>query len=820
MSDAKHKIWSERPARLWAEGYPVGNGRLGAMVLGDPARERVALNHDRLWRRYWAWQEKGLAGIFRAYQQLCLAEKWDEAYALLRPHVMPQGGGIYVNPFVPVGDLGIYPTHRSPAEPTEYRRTLDLDRSIVEVTYAVGGIRFRREYLASHPAGVIAVHLSANPPGAVSAEVSLYRLLERECQVSGTSRLDEIVMEGRFEEGVRFAAVARVIQRGGRLTSGLTEYVAPEGDLPAKDLEGFTFGFRDLPHPPEPRGVSTCIDSADEALVLVAMATDRVAGDDVVGHCRRVLDATPTDYPRLRDEHTRDHRRLYRRVSLSLGGEAAEDQPTDRLVDQAVATQQAGPEVFEKMFNLSRYLAIAAGRPARPDEARKTPINLQGLWNEDRRPAWDCDMHLDLNLQMCYWPLAMVHLAEMNGPLLDWLFDLLPQARAAARDIYGCEGAAYPPTCDAESIGNVCDLGMLAIGTNAWLAQMAWMPWQYNHDVEQLRTRIYPVMREIGTFFAQFLVVDSLGRLVPAPSGSPENCPLGRPWASMLSVASTFDLELIRGLFEHLQQAAEILDVDRDQRGDWNQVLEKLPLPSLSQDGRLMEWLERDYEVVDPGHRHRSHLVGICPGERISEEDTPDYNEGVRKALAHRYRSGPQGSCTLDVSWDAQIFARLYQGSDCLGKLTDLVANHAMGNLLLCLCDWREGSSLRWFDGRRVFQIEASFGALGAITEMLLQDRRGLLRLLPALPAAWPAGEITGLRARGGFQVDIRWQEGRLTQARIRSLRGGRCRVKSFTTIGEPLQLIHGDQIQRFTPTDSVVEFDTIAGETYALKPL
>jgi alpha-L-fucosidase 2 len=811
------EIWSAQPAAIWAEGYPIGNGRLGGMVLGQPLAERVGLNHDRLWRRYWTYQDRHLGGVFPAYQQLCLAGRFDEAIALMKDKVIGQGQGIYVNPFVPVGDLGLYPAHAENVAITNYRRRLDLATGVVEVSYAAGGVAFRREYVASWPAGVMAVRLEADRAGSIAGAYSLYRLPDSECAVTGRAEAGQLIMEGRFTEGVAFAAVVRVLKSGGRFIPGQTPYVQPPGPVAPKH-EKFAFGFREFVHPPQPCGISLGVEGADAVTLLVAMTTDREAAGDLVGHCLARLDAAGDDYQRLKREHVDDHRRVYSRVHLRLAPAPAEPVPTPELVERVRRTGVAGPEVFERVFNLGRYLGIAAGRPAPSGAPPKAPINLQGLWNEDPRPAWDCDYHLDLNVQMCYWGLGLVNLGELGGPLADWAFSLLPQARHAATDLYGLAGACYGGVNDVENLGNLDDLFLLATGTNAWLAQSLWQVWEYTGDEALLRAKIYPVIREIGRFYEGLLREDAKGRLVTAPSGSPENTPKGYPVQSVLSVMSTFDIELLHDLFGNLITASGCLGVDGDCVPRWTEILRKLPLPTINAEGRLLEWLEQDYVTDDPGHRHRSHLVGVCPGQRINWETTPEYAAAALNALALRHSFGGKGSCTLDVVSDAQIYARLYRPAEALDKLRDLVANHAMGNLLLCLCDWRPESGLRWFGDRRVFQVEACFGAMAAVTDLLLQDRGGLLRLLPALPAAWADGSIKGLRARGGFEVDLRWAGGRLAEARIVSLRGLPCRIKAGGAAGNRMVVTRQGQPVPMTAQDGTVSFTTTTDGEYVLR--
>jgi alpha-L-fucosidase 2 len=820
MSDRKavgDVIVSDKAAGSWVEGYPIGNGRLGAVVLGDVTRERVSLNHDRLWRRYWRHQDHGVARLVPLYRKLCLEKRWDEAYELMKSKIAISGDAIYVNPFVPLGDMGIYPRFKRDGEVTGYRRELDMSTGVVTVSYNVGGIAYRRESFVSWPAGVIVVRLSADRAAAINAGVSLYRMVDPECRVRGTGTTHELALEGEFEEGVRFAAVVRAVPRSGRMTCGLRSYEQGDVRPVIKTLGGFTFGFRDEPHPPEPSGVSTYFDAANEGLLLVALATDRET-DDPAGYCRRRLDAVPADFDRLRDEHVQDHQRFYGRVSLSLGDTPSKPTTTDALVDEARATGKTRPLLVEQLFNVGRYLAIASGRAAASDRPYKAPINLQGIWNEDPRPAWDSDYHLDLNLEMCYWAMGIANLGEMYSPLADWALAMLDQAKRIARDLYGVSGALYSMG-DADNLGNIDDLGMLATGPNAWLSQSLWQAWEYRRDEVELRHKIYPVMREIGRFYEEFLIEDDQGRLIPVPSGSPEICPTGRKYTTMLSAPSTFDLELIRQLFENLLEAGALLGLDADRYEKWKEILRKLPMPVLDAKGCLLEWME-DYEVTDPGHRHRSHFVGILPGDRITEEDTPEYNEGIRKALARRHAGGKDTGCSLTIAMDAQIHARLYEGSRVMEQLHYLTTHHVMGNGLMCLCNWRlEDEGLHWFKDRKIFQIEASFETLWAITEMFLQDRRGLLRLLPAVPRECATGAVRGLQARGGFEVDIEWSDGKLTSARIRSHRGGPCRVKSFTTKGK-LEVSRRGGSASLTPRDGIIEFQTEAGESYFIRPV
>ncbi len=803
MSNGKI-ISDNKLPQAWPEFYPIGNGRIGAMVSCAPLCDRLSLNHDRLWRRYWKYSDKNIHEIFTEYQKLCLAKNWDEAYELIRKKVIIQGDGIYVNPFVPVGDLGIKPYHFKIDEISEYKRQLDLEKGLINVSYKLGDdLRFTREYLCSYKHEVLAVNYQANYAGRVSGEAFMYRIPDFECDITGSADLGQIILKGEFEEGVKFTAITRIIQNGGRLTRGISEYKSPEGEPFKAELKGFQFGFREFEHPLEPCGASVRFDTADEVTFLTSIVTDRECDGDQEDFCCGKLDNAGSDYDKIKHEHIQDFRGEFNRCTLRLNGSTSNNTPVN--LQKLRNENKCDPSLIESVFNMGRYLAISSGRLQEGD-VLKAPINLQGIWNEDLRPAWDCDLHLDMNLQMNYWGIGMVNLAEYGRVLIDWLFSLLDQACHVSKDIYGIEGAFFTGVCDVENLSNLDNLCFLATGTNAWIAQTAWQLWEYESDEKMLREKLYPLLKKIGLFFENFLKEDEHGRLITVPSGSPENCPTGRTFHGMLSVTSTFDLELLIDLFKNLITASEILKTDKAKRQAWQEILEKIPLPTLNEEGRLLEWLEEDYQTDDPGHRHRSHFVGICPGTRISQEDTPDYNAGIRKALDLRLSHGNKGSCGLDKTWDAQIYARLYDAAKAWSKICEQIRVHAMDNMLMDALDHSEGGIAYWGD-KKLFQIEANLGMMAAVTELFLQDRNGLIRLLPALPETLPSGKVTGLLARGGYEVDIEWENSKLTEAIIKVSKTGLCKIKSYTT-DSPVQIEKESESMVVEPKDGIIEFD------------
>lgn len=817
---ADHVVRCVNPASEWVLGHPVGNGRVGAMVMGRVRNERVSLNHDLLWRRFLTWQDKNAAGLLPEVRRLCAQGKWDEAQDLFLTRIPETSNAIYINPFVPFCDLGLFMRHRGGEETAGYERTLDMDAGVARVGYDVGRRRYRRECFCPYGQGLLLVRLTCSVAGSLSGEVSLSRLLDPDCAVTGSSGLGSLTLEGEFEEGVAFAAGAKVFQRGGRLTGGISAYAPPAGGMPPKDLNNIEFTFRDETRAFVPCGVTTCFDSADEVLVAVALATGDESDRPPAELCRRRLAALGEGFPdaeALLLAHARDHREWFRRSGIHIAG-GSDTRDAEALLARTARGEGVDNALYGLLYDMGRYLAIASGRPQPEGAAPKAPINLQGLWNQDRRPAWDCDYHLDLNLEMCYWGLDAMNLGELMRPLMEWAIRLLPQGRRAAADLYGCRGAWLSFTCDNKTVGNPDNMGYCVTSTAAWVAQALWIHSEYSRDEAFLREELYPFMKELAAFYDDFLTEDGEGRLITCPSGSPEMGIAGRKEFNILSSMSAFDMELIRELYGNLCAASDALGLDRDKRDGWRAKLERLPLPPLLPGRGLCEWLE-PHEPYDVGHRHRSHLVGIVPGNRITVEDTPEYARGVRDALEYRNSRGAGSSLSLTSVMDAMAYARIYDAGKALEQLDATVYYNVMENLLMALCDWRSrGETLVWFGGRRLFQIEAGIGIACSIAEMIVQDRRGVIRLLPALPASWPQGNAFGIRARGGFEVSVEWENGRILSAAIHSALGGVCRVMPFHAPGGVRVLCGGREIPFAVQGDAAV-FDTVRDMVYNILP-
>jgi len=456
---------------------------------------------------------------------------------------------------------------------------------------------------------------------------------------------------------------------------------------------------------------------------------------------------------------------------------------------------------------MSRYLAISSGRPQPAGQPVKSPINLQGIWNQDRRPAWDCDYHIDLNVEMCYWPLDMLNLGDLMMPLMDWVERLKEGGKRAAKDLYGARGIAFGIVADNKNVGNFDNICFPWTGGAAWVAQILWQHWEYSNDLSFLKNHLFPYLVEVGNFYEDFLVEDRNGYLVPTLSASPEMPIAGRKRQSFLSSASSMDLELIHDLFGHLIEAGNLLKTDPTRIKKWQSIVDRVPLPRINKDGSLSEWLE-DHTMADPGHRHRSLLVGLCPGDRISVENTKEYADAAYKAILKRHEAGGKTSVYFSSVWDAQLLARLYKAEEAYEELVKLFPVNVLDNLLI------SGFA---FNGIKLVQVEASLALGSAIIEMIFQDRQGLLRFLPALPVNLSKGKVSGLKARGGFEVGLEWDKGKVYSANIISSDGKTCYFKDNGF--DKIKITCGTKEVKYTSDKGkgIISFDTGKGQEYQL---
>lgn len=746
-----HRLWYRQPATRWTEALPVGNGRLGAMVFGGVANERIQLNEESIWAGPPVPEPpKGLPAAMAEARRAWFEGEYQKSHDVLGSALPPR---ISPRSHQTLGDLRL--SYGFEGEATGYTRELDLDRAVATTRFTVGGVTHTRDVFASPAHDVLVVRLTADRPGQQTLTIALDRPVDFETRAIGR---DKLVMSGRAQHdgkhlGVSWRAEVRVHAQGGEVSAD-----------------------RDRLR----------VDSADLVILHIACASDYNRFDptsphdfDLAGVCDMTLDGCAMmPYRMLLKDHLAEHRRLYRRCSLDLGTTDTSALPTNERL-QAVKDGAFDPALEALYFHYGRYLLIGSSRPG------GLPANLQGIWNEHVAAPWNADYHININLQMNYWPAEVTNLSELHEPFFDFIEALRPGGERTARVAYGAGGFVAHHTTDAwlwNSPFGSLQWGMWPHG-GGWCTQHFMERFRFTGDEAFLRERAWPILEAASRFYLDHVVEDPETRLlVSGLENSPENSyvgPDGKRYTA--AMGCSMSQQIIWDVWTNTIEAARVLGIESPIVDRVRAARERLFLPRIGDDGRLMEWM-RPFKEAEPGHRHVSHLYALHPGRQYTSA-TPEMFEAVRNVIEARLAHGG-GHTGWSRAWIVNFFARLLDGEAAHEHLTLLLRKSTLPNL---------------FDNHPPFQIDGNFGGTAGVAEMLLQSHLGdsqtgyEIQLLPALPGAWADGSFKGLRTRGGFEIDLEWEEGRPTGGRVKSTLGGAATLR-FGETTLPLRIERGGE--------------------------
>lgn len=733
--DGTLKLWYNRPAENWNEALPIGNGRLGAMVFGDPGKEQLQLNEETVWSggpNSNITSESGAA--IPELRKLLFEGKFEEAQAIADVKMFPKknSGMIYQ----PAGNLFVkFDGHE---KATNYYRDLNIEKAVATVTYELDGVKYKREVFSSFPDQVMVLRLTASKPGKISFSATMDSPQNGVLKIeNGKLVFAGITSDHEGEKGqIKFESQVKAVAQGGKVA-----------------LENNTW----------------TVKNANSATVYVSIATNFKNYHDISGNANAkaasFLDkAVQKDYATALVAHIKFYQQYFNRVKFNIGVNEAVNKPTDQRIAEFATGND--PHLTALYFQFGRYLLISSSQPG------NQPPTLQGIWNDKMLASWDSKYTININTEMNYWPAEVTNLSELHDPLFKMLKDLSVTGKETARVMYGAKGWVTHHNTDLWRITGPVDrpyAGLWPMGGN-WLSQHLWDHYMFTGD-QQFLKEYYPVLKGACEFYLDVLQEEPTHKwLVVSPSNSPENTYVPGKRVS-IAAGTTMDNQLLFDLFTKTSKAAEILNFDPDFRKVLKATIARLAPMQIGKNSQLQEWMH-DSDRPDDKHRHVSHLYGLYPGNQISPSRTPELFDAARTSLT--YRGDPATGWSM--GWKVNFWARFLDGNHAYKLITDQLK--LVGGRIDGVNTTGGGTYPNLFDAHPPFQIDGNFGCTAGIAEMLLQSHDGVVHLLPALPDNWPTGQITGLVARGGYVVDITWNNNQITELKIKSKLGGNCRLR------------------------------------------